>query len=71
MEAQAIIRSRDNPLFKELRKLAQDNTAYRKSGRFWIEGDHLCRAALLRGLTPAIAVACESYVDQAQKSLLA
>ena len=71
MEAQAIIRSRDNPLFKELRKLAQDNTAYRKSGRFWIEGDHLCRAALLRGRTPAIAVVCESFVDKAQKGLLA
>ena len=69
MESPTTIRSRDNPLFKELRKLAQDNTAYRKSGRFWIEGDHLCRAALLRGLTPAIAVACESYVDQAQEGL--
>lgn len=69
MESPTTIRSRDNPLFKELRKLAQDNTAYRKSGRFWIEGDHLCRAALLRGLTPAVAVACESYVDQAQEGL--
>ncbi len=69
MESPTTIRSRDNPLFKELRKLAQDNTAYRKSGRFWIEGDHLCRAALLRGLTPALAVACESYVDQAQEGL--
>ena len=71
MESPTTIRSRDNPLFKELRKLAQDNTAYRKSGRFWIEGDHLCRAALLRGLTPAVAVACESYVDQAQEGLFA
>ena len=71
MEAPTIIRSRDNPLFKELRKLAQDNTAYRKSGRFWIEGDHLCRAALLRGLTPAVAVVCESFVDKSQKGLLA
>ena len=41
------IASRDNPLLKELRKLAQGNTAYRKTGRFWIEGDHLCSAALL------------------------
>ena len=71
MESPTTIRSRDNPLFKELRKLAQDNTAYRKSGRFWIEGDHLCRAALLRGLTPGVAVACESYVDQAQEGLFA
>ena len=43
------VSSRDNPLIKELRKLSQDSTAYRKQGRVWLEGDHLCRAALLRG----------------------
>ena len=71
MESQPIIRSRDNPLLKELRKLAQDNTAYRKTGRFWIEGDHLCRAALLRGLQPALAIACESFVGKDQEDLVA
>jgi len=55
-----IISSRDNPLLKELRRLAQDSTAYRKTGRFWVEGDHLGRAALLRGRQPAIAVLAES-----------
>ncbi len=55
------ITSRDNPLLKELRKLEQDNTAYRKAGRFWVEGDHLCRAALLRGLKPALCVISESF----------
>lgn len=55
------ISSRDNPLVKELRKLSQDSTAYRKQGRVWLEGDHLCRAALARGLTPAIAVFSESF----------
>ena len=55
------VHSRDNPLLKELRKLAQDNTAYRKAGRFWVEGDHLCRAALHRGLLPAVAVYAESF----------
>ena len=60
------ITSRDNPLLKELRKLAQDNTAYRKTGRYWIEGDHLCRAALLRGLHPAILVVSESFRPEAQ-----
>lgn len=59
------IASRDNPLLKELRKLAQGNTAYRKTGRFWVEGDHLCSAALLRGLRPAIAVFAESCWSQA------
>ena len=59
------IASRDNPLLKELRKLAQGNTAYRKTGRFWVEGDHLCSAALLRGLQPTIAVFAESCWSQA------
>jgi len=54
------ISSRDNPLLKELRRLTQDSTAYRKAGRFWVEGDHLCRAALQRGRQPAIALFAES-----------
>ena len=54
------IASRDNPLVRELRKLAQDNHAYRKQGRVWIEGDHLCRAALARGWRPETAVFGES-----------
>ena len=59
--APAHITSRDNPLLKELRKVAQDNTAYRKAGRYWVEGDHLCSAALTRGLQPAVAVFTEDY----------
>jgi TrmH family RNA methyltransferase len=55
------ISSRDNPLLKDLRKLAQDPGAYRKLGRLWLEGDHLCRAALVRGVKPAIAVFSESF----------
>ena len=53
--------SRDNPLLKELRRLAHDPGGYRKQGRIWLEGDHLCRAALARGVRPAIAVFSESY----------
>jgi TrmH family RNA methyltransferase len=60
------ITSRDNPLIKELRKLSQDSTAYRKQGRVWLEGDHLCRAALARGLKPALAVFSESFWPLAQ-----
>ncbi|MBC7917109.1 MAG: RNA methyltransferase [Rhodoferax sp.] len=56
-----MVSSRDNPLLKELRKTAHDNVAYRKAGRFWIEGDHLCSAALARGVKPAIAVFSESF----------
>lgn len=55
------ISSRDNALLKDLRRLAQDSTAYRKQGRVWLEGDHLCSAALQRGATPELAVFAESY----------
>ena len=55
------VQSRDNAFVKELRRLAQDPTAYRKQGRVWLEGDHLCRAALSRGRTPAMAVFSESF----------
>ena len=60
------IQSRDNPLLKELRRLSQDNTAYRKAGRVWLEGDHLCRAALARGWKPALALFSESFWPLAQ-----
>ncbi|MDY0105557.1 MAG: TrmH family RNA methyltransferase, partial [Giesbergeria sp.] len=55
------IQSRDNGFVKDLRRLAQDSTAYRKQGRVWLEGDHLCRAALMRGVRPVIAVFSESF----------
>jgi TrmH family RNA methyltransferase len=53
--------SRDNALLKDLRRLANEPTAYRKQGRYWVEGDHLCRAALTRGVRPAVAVFSETY----------
>ncbi len=56
------ISSRDNPWLKDLRRLTQDSAAYRKQGRVWIEGDHLCRAVLARGQKPAFAIVCESNV---------
>lgn len=58
------IHSRDNAFVKELRKLSHDSTAYRKQGQVWLEGDHLCRAALARGLRPAVAVFAESFWPQ-------
>jgi TrmH family RNA methyltransferase len=57
--------SRDNPLFKDLRRLAQDNNAYRKLGRLWLAGDHLCRACLDHGQRPALALFAESTLPQA------
>ena len=60
VSAAQFIQSRDNPQLRMVRKLASDNTAYRKAGRFWIEGEHLCSAALLRGAKPAMAFFSES-----------
>ena len=60
------IHSRDNAFVKDLRRLAQDTTAYRKQGRVWLEGDHLCRAALARGLRASVAVFSESFWPHAQ-----
>jgi len=54
------VTSRHNDLFKDLRKLLADPTAYRKLGRIWLEGDHLCRALLARGRAPVRAVVTES-----------
>lgn len=61
------ITSRDNPLLKELRKIAHDNNAYRKTGRIWAEGDHLCSAALLRGWKPSVAVFDEDFLKKSAK----
>ena len=60
------ISSRDNPGLKALRRLSQDSTAYRKQGQVWLEGDHLCRAALARGVVPLQAVFSASYWALAQ-----
>ena len=58
------ISSRDNALLKTLRRLSQDSTAYRREQRIWLEGDHLCRAALQRGVQPEQAVFAQSAWDQ-------
>lgn len=55
-----LITSKDNPRLKTIRRLAQDSQAYRKLGLVWIEGDHLCRAALSRAVKPELAIFTES-----------
>ena len=64
-----LIQSRDNTFVKDLRRLSQDSTAYRKQGRLWLEGDHLCSAALTRGMQPQVAVFAESFWPQAPTEL--
>ena len=54
------VTSRHNDLFKDLRRLLAEPTAYRKLGRVWLEGDHLCRALLERGRAPLRAIVTES-----------
>ena len=55
------ISSRDNALFKDLKRLAHSNTEYRKQQRLWAEGDHLVRAAMARGARPALGIFADSY----------
>ena len=57
-----VVTSRGNAWVKLLRQLAQEPGAYRKLGKVWIEGDHLCRAALARGREPQAVV----YTPKAQ-----
>lgn len=45
------ITSKSNDWFKRIRELASDNTAYRTHQQIWLEGDHLCHAALNRSWT--------------------
>lgn len=56
MTVERHISSRSHALVKDLRRLAQDPGAYRKLGRVWLEGDHLCSALRQRGGLPAAAV---------------
>ncbi len=63
------ITARDNPLLKALRKLGSDSVAYRKTGRIWVEGAHLCSAALARGVQPHIAVFSDSGWDRASAGM--
>jgi len=55
------ITSRSNDFLKELRRLSQSNTEYRRQARFWAEGEHLARAALVRGVQPVIGVFSASF----------
>jgi TrmH family RNA methyltransferase len=55
-----LITSRENALIARLRRLAQEPLAYRKQAEVWLEGDHLCRAALERGLCPPMAVVADT-----------
>ena len=59
------ISSRDNALLKDLRRLAQDSGAHRRQGRVWVEGEHLCNAALARRWRPVLGVFSASFWPRA------
>ena len=70
MSAPAFISSRANAFLKDLKRLAQSSTAYRKQGQVWLEGDHLVRAALERGQRLGTLVLAESFAAQAPAAWL-
>jgi RNA methyltransferase, TrmH family len=65
------VTSRDNPLLVKLRRLLRDGASYRKAGEVWLEGDHLCRAAVQRGRRVAQAVLDEPAWQDAELRRLA
>jgi TrmH family RNA methyltransferase len=67
MNSPVFINSRDNAFIKDLKRLAHGNTDYRKQQRIWAEGDHLVRAAKIRGVQPEVAVFSETFWPLAQK----
>ncbi len=68
-QAGRVISSRDNPHFKALKKAAHDSNAYRASGWVWLEGDHLCRAAVARGFKAIEWVISESFSPLVSESI--
>jgi TrmH family RNA methyltransferase len=64
------IASRDNALLVRVRKLSRDPAAYRKLHAVWLEGDHLCQAALAHGWRPLHALVSESaWSDETLRAL--
>ncbi|MEO7337274.1 MAG: RNA methyltransferase [Caldimonas sp.] len=48
MQRVITITSRENPLVARIRRLTGQADAYRKQGKVWLEGEHLCRAWIER-----------------------
>jgi len=62
--APLLITSKDNATFKQLKRLALERQHYRKTQSFWIEGEHLCEAAMQKGVLALRAVFSESAWGQ-------
>jgi RNA methyltransferase, TrmH family len=57
------ISSRENPFLKQLRKMGSDHVGYRKTRTIWLEGEHLCEAAVRKGVLPDCVVLSELNPD--------
>lgn len=54
------VTSRSNATLVAIRRLVRDGAAYRRQGSVWLEGDHLCAAAVARGVPVRQAIVSES-----------
>lgn len=63
--------SRDNPLLVRLRRQLRSPGGYRRSAQVWLEGEHLCRAALQRGWPLALVLATEAMAERHPELLAA
>jgi RNA methyltransferase, TrmH family len=57
------ISSPDNPFVKQLRKMCSDPSGYRKTRKIWLEGEHLCEAAVYKGIVPEVLVFSDTNPD--------
>ncbi len=55
-DAVSHITSRENPVLVQVRKLVHQAAGSRRAGLCWIEGEHLCRAAIEAGMVPTNAL---------------
>ncbi|MBC3880076.1 RNA methyltransferase [Undibacterium sp. LX40W] len=60
------ITSRDNALFKELKHLATNANARRKSGKTLLDGAHLCQAYLQHRGGPELCIVSESSLQNSE-----
>jgi TrmH family RNA methyltransferase len=62
--APLLITSKANAGFQAYKKLAHENQSARQQARVWLEGDHLCRAAMERGFVAEAVVASQAGLTQ-------
>lgn len=65
------ITAHDNPLLVRLRKALRDPAAYRKGTEIWLEGEHLCAACTLQGVSVPHALVTEAAWAQPALQALA